>query len=381
MHILIIPSWYPNINSSLSGIFFKEQAEAIANQNLKVGCIAINESALRYILSSEVKSFAYTDELMNNVQTMSLVYPSINRLKRLRAIIRKQIFKILFKNYIRVHGRPDIVHLHSFFYGDLALWIKKKYNINYVVTEHSTAFARGLLSRRELDFANEVFKNSSHNIAVSSEFRHLLKRQLNINFDFIPNMVNTDFFSLKANKSNSNFVFVNIAFLGKKKNQSMLIEAFYKAFSDNKKVKLIIVGDGEEYDRLNVLIKNLNLQPQVTLYGRANRNEIKDLLQSSNAFVLSSKVETFGVVIIEAMSCGLPVVSTKSGGPESIITNNKLGELVENSSDSLAKGMFTIFNSTYNKEYIRAYTIRNFSKEAICDKLIQIYKVHEKVKD
>ena len=296
-------------------------------------------------------------------------------------ILNQACYKILLKNYIRVHGRPDIVHLHSFFYGDLALWIKKKYNINYVVTEHSTAFARGLLSRRELDFANEVFKNSSHNIAVSSEFRHLLKRQLNINFDFIPNMVNTDFFSLKANKSNSNFVFVNIAFLGKKKNQSMLIEAFYKAFSDNKKVKLIIVGDGEEYDRLNVLIKNLNLQPQVTLYGRANRNEIKDLLQSSNAFVLSSKVETFGVVIIEAMSCGLPVVSTKSGGPESIITNNKLGELVENSSDSLAKGMFTIFNSTYNKEYIRAYTIRNFSKEATCDKLIQIYKVHEKVKD
>jgi glycosyltransferase involved in cell wall biosynthesis len=97
-------------------------------------------------------------------------------------------------------------------------------------------------------------------------------------------------------------------------------------------------------------------------------------LQHSDAFVLSSNYETFGVVLVEAMSCGLPVVSTKCGGPESIIVNENLGLLVEPTAKALAEGMQKMVQTHYDNTVIRNFAIENFSEKVISEKLIDIYK-------
>ncbi len=371
MHILIIPSWYPIVNNQLSGIFFKEQAEALAKQNLEIGCIAINESSLRYVFSQKEISFDFYEKKVNGVNTINILYPIVNRLNRLRSFVRKFVFKILFKGYIKKHGKPDLVHLHSFLYGSLAIWIKETYNINYVVTEHSTGFARELYNANELSYAKDVFSNSKYNICVSNEFKKLLEKIFDHEFYYIPNATDTNFFVPKVRKQKT-FNFINIAFLDKKKNQSMLIQAFSKAFI-NKDATLTIVGSGSEYNTLNDFIMKLNMQKQIKLYGIAGREEILELLQNSDAFVLSSEYETFGVVIIEAMSCGLPVVATKCGGPESIIINNKLGELVDINMNDLSIGMLEVYTKKYDSEYIRNYVVDNFSADAVSEKLLHVY--------
>jgi hypothetical protein len=99
--MLIIPSWYPNKNNPLSGIFFKEQAEALTKQKIKVGVIAINESSFRYILSSKEVSFSFLEQKINNVQTISLMYPIVNRWENLRRVVRLITFKVLFKRYVK----------------------------------------------------------------------------------------------------------------------------------------------------------------------------------------------------------------------------------------------------------------------------------------
>ena len=372
MHILILPSWYPNKNNLLSGIFFKEQAEALANQNIDVGCIAINESSPRYIFSKKEVSFDFYEKELNSVNTMGVLYPVPNRFKVLRIFIRKIIFKIMFKRYIKKYGKPDLIHLHSFSYGNLAIWLKEQYNIGYIVTEHSTGFARKIYDRKELSYAKDVFYNSKCNICVSNEFKKLLENIFDFEFKYIPNSIDTDFFILKLLKKEK-FSFINIGFLDKKKEQIMLIEAFTNVFKNNKDVTLTIVGNGVEYDNLNNLIKKLNMQKQIKLYGVASRKEVLELLQNSNAFVLSSEYETFGVVIIEAMSCGLPVISTKCGGPESILINEKLGKLVDKNIDSLSNGMQKIYETTYDNNYIREYIVNNFSSDVISKKLLNIY--------
>lgn len=371
MQILIIPSWYPIVNNQLSGIFFKEQAEALAKQNLDIGCIAINESSLRYIFSQKEISFDFYEKSVNGVDTINILYPIVNRLNRLRSFIRKFVFKILFKRYIKKYGKPDLVHLHSFLYGSLAIWIKETYNINYVVTEHSTGFARELYNTEELSYAKGVFSNSKYNICVSNEFKKLLEKIFDDEFHYIPNAIDTDFFIPKVTGEKT-FSFINIAFLDKKKNQSMLIQAFSKAFT-NKDVTLTIVGSGAEYNTLNNFIMKLNMQKQIKLYGAASRDEVLELLQNSDAFVLSSEYETFGVVIIEAMSCGLPVVATKCGGPESIVMNDKLGKLVDIDVDSLSKGMLELYTKKYDSKYIRTYVIDNFSADIVSEKLLNVY--------
>ena len=99
-------------------------------------------------------------------------------------------------------------------------------------------------------------------------------------------------------------------------------------------------------------------------------------MQKCDIFVLSSKIETFGVVLIEAMACGKPVVATKCGGPESIVVNTELGELVENSEDAFVQGLETVINGIerYDNEKIRDYVVANFSPEVLADKLTEIYE-------
>ncbi len=170
MHILIFPSWYPTKNNKLSGIFFKEQAEALVKQNIDVGCIAINESSPRYMFSKKEITFHFDDKNINGINTISVLYPIPNRFKSLRSIVRK----IVFSRYIGKDGKPDFVHLHSFLYGDLAIWIKEKYGINYVATEHSTGFAGKLYKDRNpinfLDVINQQDNFIFHHVGEESEY-------------------------------------------------------------------------------------------------------------------------------------------------------------------------------------------------------------------
>jgi glycosyltransferase involved in cell wall biosynthesis len=97
-------------------------------------------------------------------------------------------------------------------------------------------------------------------------------------------------------------------------------------------------------------------------------------MKYTDIFVLPSDVETFGVVVIEAMAMGLPVVATASGGPEDIITK-ETGVIVERNSNSLAKGIMGVIANygNYNKEIIRSYILNNFSGKIISDQYIEIY--------
>ena len=376
MHILILPSWYVNSYNSLSGIFFKEQAEALAKYNNKVGVIAIQEIGIRQILKQKKIDFGSRVVIENDVVTYSIQYPGIPKLETIRRKIKEIIFKNIFNNYVKENGLPEIVHLHSFMAGELAIWIKENYRIPYVVTEHFSGFLRNLISLKDLEKAKKVFKKSDCNIAVSKQFSLLLENKFNLTFEYVPNSVNIDFFNLQESIQKDTYAFINIAFLDRNKNQDMLIKAFTKAFKNKVKINLIIVGDGPEYSNLDSLIKELNMENQISLYGRANRDEVKTLLQKSDVFVLSSQYETFGVVVIEAMACGLPVVATKCGGPESIIESDKVGLLSGISEIELSEKLKELYNNrlSYDKKNIRKYIEENFSQEAIVRKLELIYE-------
>ncbi len=376
MQILIIPSWYPNTYNMQYGIFIKEQAEALAKNGFDVGVIHVKEISIVDILKQKKLDISNTFFIEGGVKTYRLQYPVPPKLYAVRRKVKLHFFKKIFKQYVKENGFPNIVHLHNFNDGELAIWIKEKYGISYVVTEHFTGFARDAVTAKNLYRAKKVYKESAYNIAVSNEFVQLLEEKVNNKFNYIANIVNVNFFDIKTDAKREGFEFINIAYLDKKKNQAMLLKAFYNAFKNNPQIRLTIVGDGPEYNNLNRLIKELNLEEQVFLYGRASREEVKRLLQSSDAFVLSSQYETFGVVVIEALACGLPVVATKCGGPESIITNERIGLLSDIDEHSLSKNMIQMMENraSYNANYIRDYVKDNFSEEAVVLKLKDVYE-------
>ena len=315
------------------------------------------------------KEESYSDEGISTLISPFLSIPKTpNRARR----IRLEKGKELFKKYIESNGKPDIIHVHSFLAGELALWIKNEYKIPYVITEHSSAFERKLLTDSDLKLALKVFENSHTNIAVSQSLSNAIKCYFKeLDFQIIPNIVDTDFFNLIVKKQKDDFQFINIAHLNKNKNQLHLIKSFTKVFKGNQFYKLLIVGQGPEKNNLQNWIDSNTMNSQIRLYGSASREEVRDLLHQSDCFVLSSKIETFGVVLIEAMSCGLPVLSTKCGGPESIVTNDDIGVLC--SQEELSDIMKEISTKTFSGDTIRKYVIDRFSKFSLTQQLKTIY--------
>lgn len=347
----------------------------MAKHNHKVGVIAVHEIYLGYILKQKRVTFTRKKFTENNVSTYSIEYPAIPKLHDLKRKLKEFLFKKIFKKYIQENGLPDIIHLHSFMNGESAVWIKNKYNIPYVITEHYSGFARNTLSKKDLRRAAYIFENADYRVAVSKQFSDLLQNKFELDFSYIPNIVNTEYFECGKKDDDNYFDYIHIAFLDTKKNQSMLINAFYRAFKTDKNIRLAIVGDGPEYNNLKNTIDSLGMQDQIRMYGRADREEVRTLLQQSDAFVLSSYYETFSIVVIEAMACGLPVIATKCGGPESIINSNKLGLLSDINEKALARELLKLYinRGEYDSKFIRQYTEDNFSEEAIVKKLSSVY--------
>ncbi len=374
MNITILPTAYPNIYNDHSSIFVQDQAKALAKlDNLNINVIGAIPISFRDIWKKKRFRFGFFKYIKDDVNVELFLFPSIPKLKRFNNFIRLVINKILIK---QLYKSIDIIHAHNATAGETALWCKNKFDIPYCITEHSSIYARGLLKEYEIDKYRKIYKQSSYNIAVSQEFSLLLTKLFNIDFYYISNIVDTNFFiPIEKQKNKKVFKFINIANLNKNKNQSLLIKSFVNSFKNNSNVSLSILGSGLEYHSLKKEIEELNMQNQIILYGFATRDEVIKELQSSDAFVLSSEYETFGVVLIEAMSCGLPVISTKCGGPESIILDDGLGLLVDkNNITELSNGMLKVYKNNYDSAYIRTYCVNNFSENIVIGKLIKVYE-------
>ena len=374
MHILIFSRAYPNAVNQKSGSFVKSQVEALSLHNTKIGVFGVYGISYEYLLNLKniLNLFSYSFK-HNNITEFGVLYPSIPKAKRFNLFIKKTIAKIRFKKYLKKHGRPDIIHLHTFEMGDTAIWIKVKFNIPYIVTEHTSLFSTNAASNFEIKLAFKTYNNSDFNIAVSKQFTKFLNKKFNAKFNYLPNFINTSSFthySLIKNKRKKRFI--NVAYLDKNKNQANLVNAFNKNFKNDKNVELDIVGNGPEFDNLKKLIIELELT-NVNLLGYIPNNKLSEYYNNSDVFVLSSNIETFGIVLIEAMSCGLPLVSTRCGGPETIIENDKLGYLCNvNDQESLSNLMLKAIHTNFDKNYISNYA-NQFSYDNMSKKLLDIY--------
>lgn len=370
MHVLKLPSKYPSFVNQKSANFVRNQVNALSENGITVGVIAIiNVSVLNI---SKIKYLGLVREKRNLAHIYYFYYLLIPRFRFLNNIIRLIVGKLLFKNYIKHFGVPDIIHLHVFEQGELAIWIKKKYNIPYIITEHSSLFFTGSAKLWQTSLAKKVYEYSNFNIAVSEKSKIDLQTRFNQEFHYLPNFIDINKFVIKKQKVDSKVRFINVAYLNKNKNHVMLIKAFKAAFNNSNQYHLLIVGEGIERNNLELIIRNCEIN-NVTLYGYSDEEQLIKLLQKSDYFVLSSCYETFGLVLIEAMSCGLPVISTRSGGPESIIVNNKLGFLCNNE-DELINSLIKITKMYFDKKYIRDYVVKNFSYKSLSESLVTIYR-------
>ena len=120
---------------------------------------------------------------------------------------------------------------------------------------------------------------------------------------------------------------INVGRLSIEKQQELLVYTFRDICSVCNNIKLFLVGDGPDKDKISELVKKLDLSGKVELLGV--RNDIPDLLADSDIFVFPSYREAFGLSLLEAMASGLPVIVSNTGALPEIVENNGNGYLID----------------------------------------------------
>src|SRR5690606_22342672 len=146
---------------------------------------------------------------------------------------------------------------------------------------------------------------------------------------FIPNLVNENlFFPSKLHKVHSEkFIIFFLGSMIERKGVDVFLKALQK-MKNFEAIDLKIGGDGELWGQFKRLAGELGISDKIEWLGFMNREEIASTFQRSDLFVLSSRMENLPLVLLEAIACGKPIISTKCGGPE-IIVNQNNGLLVE----------------------------------------------------
>jgi L-malate glycosyltransferase len=377
MHVLIVPNSYPNSFNPVSGIFFRDQAEALAKNGVKTGILAVVPITIKEIFKQKKRLFELNIFEKNGVTTYLFLFPAFPKTDLIKQWVRKKIGLWLFKKYAAKNGIPDIQHVHVYTTACIAQAIKRKYQVPYIITEHSSSFLLNILTSYQKVLARKAYAESSLRIAVSQKLAMLLGDNFGYSFSYVPNATDTDYFKPLSNRiPNKKYRLLNVANLNANKQHEMLLFCFQKIVKENPLVQLIIGGAGPEENRLRKLSSKLQLDAYVSFLGKLSRHEVLREMQKCDAFILSSKFETFGVVLIEAMACGKPVVTTQSGGPESIIINETYGILTKNSVESLSAGIVKMVNNKayYNSENIRLFVEINFSAKAVSTQLKRAYR-------
>ncbi|MCU0383356.1 MAG: glycosyltransferase [Cyclobacteriaceae bacterium] len=377
MHVLIISHNYPYELDHTFGFFCKQQADALIIQGHKVGAVIPLPYSLKLAIRERSFLIGLNSEIDQGVRKDFFLFPSVPKAKRLKFFIIKCIGIYLLNRYIKKYGKPDIIHLHTYLAGEVCVYAKDKYNIPIVYTEHFSDVRNNFLTRFERNLVSLCTNNANARIAVSEDFRIFLEKKFNKSFVYIPNVYNNTIFKLPIqNNVTSDFTFIHVAHISPIKNQKRLLSAFQIAFHNRKDVKLIIIGSGSDKPGFKQLIKSFSIKDQVITLGSLSAEDVYKNLCLANCFVLSSDKETFGVSIIEALACGLPIISTKCGGPESILKDKNLGLLTEQTSEAMAEAMQTMVLNfkNYNKEVIASFAKDNFSYETIGAKLTKIYE-------
>jgi glycosyltransferase involved in cell wall biosynthesis len=195
---------------------------------------------------------------------------------------------------------------------------------------------------------SEFMQKCQHIIIPSESMKEILVRDYGLHerYSVIPTGTNLEPFlqadgkSLRAEKGwQEATVLVSIGRLAPEKNWDTLLRAFAKTFVEHPAMRLVLIGDGTARSSLESLASELGITDCVTFTGALPFEEIPRYLKAADLFAFASVTETQGLVTIEAMAAGLPVVAVDGPGTHDIVEQGKQGFLVENDPDALAKGL------------------------------------------
>lgn len=384
MNIVIIPAFFQTKSRKTLGSFFLEQARALQKKGHKVTILYCDTYSIKCVKDW----FAYNEEKFEIIEGIQIYRnrcfcPLKHGIEGHRKAFANGIQK-LYDQYMK-GNKPDIIHAHCCVWaGYAAMKLSEQIGIPYVVTEHATLFQlhRDEISEKNDKVIRKIFQKAARVICVSGAFAKLIE-SYRPDIDVVGNVVNCDAFVPRADSEKHRGVrFLTVCYMEEeaqlyKKGIDILIQAWTEVVKKYTDVKLVIGGGGSAKTKVEQWVEEHGISKYVEFTDALDREQVIQEMQSCDCFVLPSRYETFGVVYIEAMACGKPVIAVANGGPDDFVKPFN-GLLIKPGAEELVQAFYEMIGhltrgNYYQEEKISNYIKSKFSYEAIAEQLEAIY--------
>lgn len=368
--ILIITGWFPNEFEPSKCVFTKKIVEAqlqYTDCEITVICPApyfpkINLS----FIPTKFKNYSKLKYFYQN-EAYKVYYPKY--LKLPSPLSDKldwfSFYKAIQKTIHREKLEFDLIHSHGIFPDSYAAaLISAAYKKPLVVHVHDTFLD---LIYKKHPKQVEYILNTATSILPVSQFQskvlqdtvpHLsLEKKMTV----IYNGVDLNLFKPNMTANESKSPVFRIAFIGidyRRKGLKSLLSAT-STLKDKHKILLDVIGDDVNKPEFATFAQHLNISNILTFKGNISNEKLSKLLPDYNLLVLPSEFETFGIVIIEAMACGIPVIATNISAMPEIVSNDEVGSLFNlGNIEELTRAIEKAISKQWNKQVIHDHAMK-----------------------
>ena len=330
----------------------------------------------------------------------------IYRFKSVKAIKKPEMrfgFPVVQNDSLKkiIGLKLDIIHAHTpFSMGLMGKFISERQKIPLIYTHHTDypEYAKSYLLKEKLitpyiaKLYCSWFANLSNKIIAPSPKIAALLKESGVRREIHVLATGIDIESFKKTEASKraalelrkhfNFspeekVMIFVGRMGGEKNVEFLLDSFKKIREQRSNIKFALVGDGPHLSKLKSAAKKLNLEGEIFV-GNVPHDKIPVYYQAADLFVFASLTDTQGIVALEAMASGLPIVALQDDALKNIVIDNENGFFVEHGQpEAFAKKIINIFDdgNLYKRLSRQAkLTVKDYSQENQTKKLLDIYQ-------
>lgn len=367
LKVLIVPAWYPTEQNINQGTFCREHARAAALYD-DVAVLAFSSGPQRW------PTMRWTETNDQGIRTFYATYGHSPIPKTTLPFFLLHLRRAI-RRVIRKWGKPDIIHTqdtHAYYVMRAVEHLK----IPVVMSQHWHGFMTRSITPKLRRHFSYVFAHAAR-VFPANKFAEADYRQYGMTprLRWLPNTVSTDIFWSTPGVPRNPWLLHASGFTEHKRFPD-IVRAFARVSRDRPEAVLHVVGDGSSRLECEDLARRELSPGSYYFHGFLPKAKLADLMRQSCGFLLPSETETFGCVLMEAMACGCPVLTTQVGGIPAVVRNGE-GIFVEvGDIDQIAKGMRQLLDGTHglDMEHISGETRSRFSHETVGRILYEEYR-------
>jgi glycosyltransferase involved in cell wall biosynthesis len=366
---LWLPSWYPTKHDKISGIFIEKQAKAVAE---------FCNLALIYLSPSIEKEIEI--EIKHTPFLIIIVHIPESRLKYFRLFYYLKYFFKAYKVLLKEWGKPDIIHLNVISLKLTGvLFLKLFNNVPTILSEHASRYGISIRNKKMLKdylLIKLHFLGIRKLLVVSKSIgEELIKLGLTKSYHIVPNIVDASIFNYKEisriNKTN----FLHISTLSPIKGIKDIVHAFKLLFDIRTDFLLTIVGTDEEtVDYYKAFVSKIGFTSENINFDKMLSSEqVAQKMQQADYFIMNSQIETFGIVVVEAQRCGLPVISYPTSGLIEVLLPDNTIFFEEHSPESILEALLISFDKVFDRKAVSASMSDRYNAKSVGKRIFDVY--------